>query len=77
LAGVSPRLLANHADVNARDKDGWTPLHFAANEGNNAVVEMPLHSNANANVKSDGGYTPLQFGGFRRSQEYGETAAGQ
>jgi ankyrin repeat protein len=41
LAGVT-RLLAQGGDANARDKDGWTPLHWAAYEGQTRVMEALL-----------------------------------
>jgi ankyrin repeat protein len=33
-------LLANQADVNAKDKGGWTPLHSAAAYGTKDMVEL-------------------------------------
>ena len=35
-------LLAHKANVNATDRKNWTPLHNAANQGFNSVVELLL-----------------------------------
>ena len=39
---VAELLLANKADVNARDNDGDTPLHMAAMKGHKDMVELLL-----------------------------------
>jgi cytohesin len=33
-------LLANDADVNAKDDDGWTPLRYAAGDGQKGLAEL-------------------------------------
>jgi ankyrin repeat protein len=45
-------LLERGADVNARDKYGWTPLHFAADEDSTDTVRLLLGKGADANAKS-------------------------
>ena len=61
-------LIANKADVNARDKDGWTPLHFTTVgddklEGvdKKGIEELLLDHNADVDIKANGGFTPLHF----------------
>jgi len=53
-------LLAENPDlVNAKDQDGWTPLHMAAATGNKGVVALLLANKADINVKNTDGSTPL------------------
>lgn len=33
-------------DVNAQNKDGWTPLHFAASRNNLAIAKLMIESGA-------------------------------
>jgi ankyrin repeat protein len=44
-------LLANQADVNAKDRDGATPLHWAAKNGHKDVAEVLLDSEADVDAK--------------------------
>ncbi len=54
-------VLAGGADVNARTKDGWTPLHFAAGVSKTpAVVTALLKGGADVNARLESGETPLQ-----------------
>ena len=49
--------LAAGADVNAKDKEGWTPLHFASDRKN--VAEFLIKKGADVNAKDAYGFTPL------------------
>ena len=51
--------LAAGVDVNAKNKVGGTPLHFAALEGRKEVVELLIAKGADVNVKTEDGLTPL------------------
>ena len=46
-------------DVNAKDDEGWTPLHGAASEGHKEIVEMLITNDADVNAKTTWGGTPL------------------
>ena len=53
--------LVEGVDVNAKFKDGWTPLHMAAEEGHKKVVELLILKGADINVKNGDGRTPLDL----------------
>ena len=44
-------------DINAKDKEGWTPLHFASDRKN--VAEFLIKKGADVNAKNAYGFTPL------------------
>ncbi|MGL9761743.1 MAG: ankyrin repeat domain-containing protein [Wolbachia sp.] len=49
------------ANIDAQDKDGKTPLHFAAQEGNLDMVQFFLGRGAKIEAKDIYGWTPLHF----------------
>uniref|UniRef100_A0A914XIB3 Uncharacterized protein n=1 Tax=Plectus sambesii TaxID=2011161 RepID=A0A914XIB3_9BILA len=61
VAKASPAslLLQAGADVNARDKDGWTPLHGAAHWGERQACEALVENGADFATQSFAGQTPL------------------
>ncbi len=56
---VVKHLISLGVDVNARDRDDWTPLHFAARTNNYECVELLLDAGADANAPNREGVTPL------------------
>jgi ankyrin repeat protein len=55
-------LLAQRADVNARDQRGGTPLLYAADRGYKQVAEVLLANKANVNARDDyDRFTPLHL----------------
>lgn len=54
-------LLGPRADINTRTHDGYTPLHFAARSGNEAMVKTLLGLEADVNAKGKHGKTALHI----------------
>ena len=66
LAGVKSILAEKPELVNARDKDGWSPLHIAADADQNQMVALLLANGAEVNAKTFGksgwGHSKKEFG---------------
>ncbi|OCK83150.1 ankyrin, partial [Lepidopterella palustris CBS 459.81] len=59
---VARRLLKmKKYDVNARTKEGWTPLHIAVIQKVRALVELLLVNGAKLNATDNYGWTPLHL----------------
>lgn len=61
---ISELLISKGADVNAKGKNGYTPLHWAAEFGRKGVAELLISKGADVNSRSKGGFfkkgkTPL------------------
>jgi ankyrin repeat protein len=53
--------LAAGADVDAKDKTGFTPLHYAAQSGRKEIAELMIAEGAAVNAKDEDGDTPLDW----------------
>jgi len=52
--------LAGGADVDAKNRDGVTPLHYAAWDAHKEIAELLIANGADVNAKADEfSYTPL------------------
>ncbi|WP_353273625.1 ankyrin repeat domain-containing protein [Wolbachia endosymbiont (group A) of Agelastica alni] len=58
-------LIKAGANVNAENKDKWTPLHFAAAWGHKDVLEVLLTAGANVNAENKNKWTPLYLAAVR------------
>jgi ankyrin repeat protein len=52
-------LLASGEDINAVDGEGWTALHFAAQENNAVLAKILLENGASVDIQENHGNTPL------------------
>lgn len=55
---LAAAMLAKDADVN---KEGWTPLHYAATSGNIELMTLLLEKHAYIDAESPNGSTPLMM----------------
>ena len=70
--GVAERLIAQGADVNAKDNFGMTPLHSAAHAGRMDMVELLIAKGADINATSNIGQTPLALAKAKGHTEISE-----
>ena len=62
LAKVKRLVVGCGVDPNIRDKDGWTPLHYAAWKRRLKVVKLLLEHGADPNIQENKyGKTPLHY----------------
>jgi ankyrin repeat protein len=54
-------LLKNGADINARDKNDQTPLHWAVQHANRDAIELLVQNRAERSTRDSEGKTPLDY----------------
>ncbi len=52
-------LIEERADIEAKDDEGRTPLHLAAEKGHEAVAQLLVDKHANIEAMDIDGRTPL------------------
>jgi hypothetical protein len=62
-------IISKGADVNAKDRQGWTSLHTALWYGNNEMVELLISEGADVNARDDSGNTPLHFAAMKGNSD--------
>jgi cytohesin len=67
-------LIARGADVNGIGQFGWTPLHAAAYQGLNDVIEFLVSKGAQVDAKDDFGQTPLSIANAILTRDIGAAA---
>jgi ankyrin repeat protein len=67
---VAELLMAHGADVHAKEEDGLTPLHWAADS--KAMVEFLLVHGADVNAKDEDGRTPLYWAAMAGDKDLAE-----
>ena len=70
IPAIARRLIAQGADVNARQHGGWTPLHAAADDGPLDLITLLLDAGADVNAANDYGQTALSL-----AQQHGRADA--
>ena len=63
--------IAAEANLNAKDMDGWTPLHFATAIGRD-LTELLLKKGADPNAEDNMGYMPLHVTAIGGTKEVAE-----
>ena len=64
-------LLSKEANVNAKDKEGYTPLHFAAKFGQGVMIQLLLEHGAPLEAKNGMGFAPLNLALFNDREDAG------
>ncbi|HEX4744306.1 MAG TPA: ankyrin repeat domain-containing protein [Candidatus Limnocylindria bacterium] len=71
-ARIAKALVEAGADVNAKQRHGWTPLHGAAESGDRELVELLLDRGADPRARNDDGRSALDLA---RARDHTTTVA--
>lgn len=66
---VARYLMAQGADIAARDVDGDTPLHWAASAGQQEMIELLMTNGALVDARNNGQATPLVYAAMRGHED--------
>lgn len=69
LETLKALLAANKSALNSRDESGCSALHFAADRGQAAVVQLLVEAGANLNAADADGQTALHYGAMCGHEE--------
>ena len=58
------KAIQDGANVNAKHKEDWTPLHSASFCGRTEIVKVLIENGADVNAKNERGRTPLYIAEF-------------
>ena len=67
---LGKELIARNIDVNHKDVNFQTPLHYAANNKETALAELILNSGGNLNIEDKYGNQPLWTAVFNAKGDY-------
>ena len=57
---VASTFISQGIDINSPDEDGWTVLHYSAEQSDFAMANLLLSFGADPNIENPSGYTPFQ-----------------
>lgn len=66
---LAKMLVDLHANLNMKDKGGWTPLHYAACNNNLEIAQIYIGANADINIQNKIGVTPLHLAAWMNHAE--------
>lgn len=52
-------LIQGGAKVDAKEIDGWSPLHISAQNGTKKIAEILIQNDATVDIKNNDEFTPL------------------
>lgn len=58
---IAQILIDNQAEIDARNNDQQTAMHFAALNGNENTIKILIDNKANINAKDENDYAPIHF----------------